>query len=525
MASLLANVELTDTFNAWRVRGNESLHRMNLVLPSPNTLSVSNSASFSVSTAVDAVAITQAGAGDALRITQTGTGNALLVEDSANPDSTPFVIDTSGNVGIGKTTPTVELDVIGDIVASGDITSATASFTTVTDLGSVTTCDINGGTIDGVTIGATVAPTVTDLGTVATCDINGGSIDGVTIGAAAAPTVTNLGSVATCDINGGSIDGVTIGATVAPTVTDLGSVATCDINGGSIDGVTIGAAAAPTVTNLGSVATCDINGGSIDGTTIGAGTAAAGTFTTLIGNSITQAVDQSSALTIGRFSSGYGGAKLDTSGSSDFLSFQLEGVEKANLANTGLLTATTFSGSGSSLTDVLLTGTYSIPVAASAMIARATNGSAYGTIETATNKNLADFMLFDPSTQEYAGFTLAMPKGWNEGTVTFHTLWTHPTTTVNFGVVWSLSAVAVGNGDALEAAFGTAQTSTDTGATSDTVYRSPTSSAITIAGTPAAEDMVMFQITRVVGNGSDTLAVDARLHAVVINITYGQNDA
>lgn len=34
----------------------------------------------------------------ALRITQEGTGNAFVVEDSANPDSTPFVIDASGNV-------------------------------------------------------------------------------------------------------------------------------------------------------------------------------------------------------------------------------------------------------------------------------------------------------------------------------------------------------------------------------------------------------------------------------------------
>ena len=39
----------------------------------------------------------------ALRVTQTGAGNALLVEDSANPDSTPFVIDASGKVLIGQT--------------------------------------------------------------------------------------------------------------------------------------------------------------------------------------------------------------------------------------------------------------------------------------------------------------------------------------------------------------------------------------------------------------------------------------
>jgi hypothetical protein len=40
----------------------------------------------------------------ALRITQLGTGNALLVEDSTNPDSTPFVIDASGIVVLGVTT-------------------------------------------------------------------------------------------------------------------------------------------------------------------------------------------------------------------------------------------------------------------------------------------------------------------------------------------------------------------------------------------------------------------------------------
>jgi len=42
----------------------------------------------------------------ALRVTQLGTGNALLIEDSANPDSTPFVIDTNGRVVIGNTAVT-----------------------------------------------------------------------------------------------------------------------------------------------------------------------------------------------------------------------------------------------------------------------------------------------------------------------------------------------------------------------------------------------------------------------------------
>jgi len=40
-----------------------------------------------------------------LRITQTGNGNAFVVEDSSNPDSTPFVITSGGTVGIGIDSP------------------------------------------------------------------------------------------------------------------------------------------------------------------------------------------------------------------------------------------------------------------------------------------------------------------------------------------------------------------------------------------------------------------------------------
>jgi hypothetical protein len=39
----------------------------------------------------------------ALRITQLGTGNALLVEDSANPDATPLVINSDGKLLLGHT--------------------------------------------------------------------------------------------------------------------------------------------------------------------------------------------------------------------------------------------------------------------------------------------------------------------------------------------------------------------------------------------------------------------------------------
>ncbi len=61
---------------------------------------------------------------DMVRITQTGTGNALVVEDSTNPDSTPFVVNANGLIGIGTTNPTSKLTVSGDVLVSGATTSA-----------------------------------------------------------------------------------------------------------------------------------------------------------------------------------------------------------------------------------------------------------------------------------------------------------------------------------------------------------------------------------------------------------------
>lgn len=49
----------------------------------------------------------------ALRITQTGTGPVLRVQDSADPDTTPFIIDTTGNLGLGTANPTAQLEATG----------------------------------------------------------------------------------------------------------------------------------------------------------------------------------------------------------------------------------------------------------------------------------------------------------------------------------------------------------------------------------------------------------------------------
>lgn len=51
----------------------------------------------------DTIEVNQSGSGDAVRITQTGSGNALVVEDSTNPDSTPFIVNSDGKILSGTT--------------------------------------------------------------------------------------------------------------------------------------------------------------------------------------------------------------------------------------------------------------------------------------------------------------------------------------------------------------------------------------------------------------------------------------
>lgn len=167
--------------------------------------------------------------------------------------------------------------------------------------------------------------------------------------------------------------------------------------------------------------------------------------------------------------------------------------------------------------DILDLQTIWVPAAA--MVSRTTNGAASGTGETTTNKIMRNTLDFDTSTQEFAQFTIRMPKSWDEGTVTARFSWSHASTVTNFGVVWALEAVAISDDDALDVAFGTAQQIADTGGTTDDLYITSATPAITIGGTPQAEDFVVFQVKRVPADGSDTLAVDARLHGVTLYYT------
>jgi hypothetical protein len=172
------------------------------------------------------------------------------------------------------------------------------------------------------------------------------------------------------------------------------------------------------------------------------------------------------------------------------------------------------------LADLDSAGRHGVWVSAGAMLPSAAGGcQPLANIASAASQPDITTLNFDATTQEYAQFSIRMPKAWNEGNLTFVPVWSHPATTTNFGVVWELQAVAISNDDAIAVAFGTAQSSTDTGGTTNDIYVGPESAAITVGGTPQAEDVVHFRISRVTGNASDTMAVDARLHGITIYMT------
>ena len=157
---------------------------------------------------------------------------------------------------------------------------------------------------------------------------------------------------------------------------------------------------------------------------------------------------------------------------------------------------------------------------ARALIARTTNGSTAGTVETPTNKVMVLTLDFDPATTQYAQFTIAsMPKGWDRGTLSFRFVWSHPATTVNFGVAWAIRALATGNDDAIDAAFGTAVSVAQAGGTTNDQYTTDETAALTPAGSPAALDALRFELYRDVLHASDTLAVKARLEGVIVHYT------
>jgi len=177
--------------------------------------------------------------------------------------------------------------------------------------------------------------------------------------------------------------------------------------------------------------------------------------------------------------------------------------------------------SGPTVADVAIkvSGKESIWVPSVSMYPSTTNGCALITqIETTALRPDAKVLDFDNGSDEFAQFSIAFPKSWNEGTVTFQPYWT--VTGTNTGTVaWQLGAIAMSSDDTLNTAFGTlvATTALAHSGTSNDLMVSVESGAVTIAGSPAVGDQVFFQINR--DTSADGQSGDARLLGLKIFFT------
>ena len=132
---------------------------------------------------------------------------------------------------------------------------------------------------------------------------------------------------------------------------------------------------------------------------------------------------------------------------------------------------------------------------------------------------------FDASSDENAQFSVAFPKSWNEGTVTFQAFFT--VTGTNTGTVaWGLSGVAIADDGSCNTVFGTnvVATAKAHSGTSNDLDVSAESGNVTIAGSPSTDELVFFQVMRDVSE--DNQSGDARLLGIKLFFTTdAKNDA
>ena len=170
------------------------------------------------------------------------------------------------------------------------------------------------------------------------------------------------------------------------------------------------------------------------------------------------------------------------------------------------------------VSGVLAQGRTAMHIPASSITPRVTNGPGVSTYDSGTNDLTLVTLDFDASSQEFAHFDVIMPKSWDRGTVSAKFYWTNAAGATTQVVRWSLAAVAISDDDTLNATRGTAVTVDDTWLAQNDLHVSTETAAMTIAGSPAAEDLVVFEVTRVVSGVTGNMTGDAKLAGIALFI-------
>ena len=131
---------------------------------------------------------------------------------------------------------------------------------------------------------------------------------------------------------------------------------------------------------------------------------------------------------------------------------------------------------------IKIAGKETMWVPSSAMYAASTNGAEAAQVETTATRPDMKVLDFDAGTAEYAQFSVAMPKSWNEGTLTYQVYWT-PGSTNTGNCIFGLQAVACADSDTIDVVYGTQIEVTDAGiGTVEDQQITSESSAMTVAG-------------------------------------------
>jgi hypothetical protein len=189
---------------------------------------------------------------------------------------------------------------------------------------------------------------------------------------------------------------------------------------------------------------------------------------------------------------------------------------------TGIVKAT---DSADATAAVKIAGKETIFVPAQAMFGTTTNGADAQAVETTATRPEMKVLDFDASTIEYAQFSIAMPKSWDEGVITFQVFWA-PSSTNTGAALIGLQGISVANDATSDIAFPTAVDVTDSGTgTLEDVLVSPVSANVTITSA-AADTYTYFQVARNATSGSDDFTGDVRLLGIkLFYTTDAANDA